>query len=57
MLDYDKRGELASRDIVARAIANEMLKENLQCMYLDATECRLLHIHLKKIFQLVSKKM
>ena len=38
MHKYDSRGVLAPRDIVARAIANEMLKENFQYMYLDATE-------------------
>ena len=54
MLDYDKRGELASRDIVARAIANEMLKENLECMYLDATEIDT--YTLKKNFPTILKK-
>ncbi len=36
MKDYDGRGELASRDIVSRAIATEMLKTNAP-VYLDAT--------------------
>lgn len=54
MLNYDKRGELASRDIVARAIANEMLKENFEYMYLDATE---IDTHtLKKNFPTILKK-
>lgn len=36
MKDYDSRGELASRDIVSRAIAREMQKTN-GLVYLDAT--------------------
>lgn len=35
MLDYDPRGELASRDIVSRAIAAEMRRDNSPCVYLD----------------------
>jgi len=34
--DYDTRGEMASRDIVARAIDHEMKKQGVDCMYLDA---------------------
>lgn len=37
MLDYDERGNLAPRDIVARAIDAEMKKQNASCMYLDIT--------------------
>ncbi len=37
MLNYDKRGELASRDIVSRAIDSEMRKSNDDCVYLDCT--------------------
>ncbi len=37
MHDYDEREELAPRDIVTRAIFNEMKKNNSKCMYLDAT--------------------
>jgi len=33
--DYDDRGEMASRDIVARAIDHEMKKQGVDCMYLD----------------------
>lgn len=34
---YDQRAELAPRDIVARAIVDEMLKTGEPCVYLDAT--------------------
>ncbi len=36
LFDYDERGELASRDIVARAIDHEMKKQGADCMYIDA---------------------
>jgi L-aspartate oxidase len=35
MSKYHKDAELAPRDVVARAIAEEMLKEKQDCVYLD----------------------
>jgi L-aspartate oxidase len=35
MHDHDPRGELASRDVVARAIDFEMTRRGLDCVYLD----------------------
>lgn len=37
MAEYDERGNLAPRDIVARAIDAEMKKQNAPCMFLDVT--------------------
>ena len=37
MLNVDERGELASRDIVARAINMEMNRTGAECVYLDCT--------------------
>jgi len=36
LFDYDARGELAARDVVARAIDHEMKKQGVDCMYIDA---------------------
>lgn len=37
MFDHDERGELAPRDIVARAIDFEMKKNGIDCVHLDMT--------------------
>lgn len=37
MLEYDERGELASRDIVSRAIDSELKKSAEECVFLDCT--------------------
>lgn len=37
MFRYDDRGELASRDIVAQAIDNELITRGDECVYLDCT--------------------
>ena len=37
MLDYDERGELASRDIVSQCIDLELKKSGDDCVYLDCT--------------------
>jgi L-aspartate oxidase len=37
MEEYDSRGNLAPRDIVARAIDAEIKKQNAPCMFLDVT--------------------
>ena len=37
MLNYDERAELASRDIVSRAIDSEIKKSGDNCVYLDCT--------------------
>jgi L-aspartate oxidase len=52
MPDHDERAELASRDIVARAIDYEMKKHGLDCVFLDMTHKgeRFLHDHFPNIF-------
>ena len=40
MQRYDSRAELAPRDIVSRAIANELAEKNLECVYLDISHQR-----------------
>ena len=54
MLDYDKRGELASRDIVSQSIENELKKSGDECVYLDCT-----HLDMKtfkKHFPMIYKR-
>ena len=50
---FDKREELASRDIVARAIDYEIKRLGIDCVYLDVTELTSAHIenHFPTIFQ------
>ncbi|MDQ6974231.1 MAG: L-aspartate oxidase, partial [Mariprofundaceae bacterium] len=36
VFDYDERGELAPRDVVARAMDHEIKKQGKDCMFLDA---------------------
>jgi L-aspartate oxidase len=52
MLDHDPRGELATRDIVARAIDYEMKKHGVDCVYLDITHrsSKFLHEHFPNIY-------
>lgn len=53
MQDYDKRKDLAPRDIVARAIDSEMKKSGIDYVYLDATHisCEKLKTHFPTIYK------
>ncbi len=53
MPEHDERGELAPRDIVARAIDFEMKKRGLDCVYLDITDktASFLREHFPTIFE------
>jgi L-aspartate oxidase len=50
--DYDSRGELAPRDIVARAIDDVMKREGHECVYLDISHqpAAFLHQHFPTIY-------
>ncbi len=50
---YDERGELAPRDVVARAIVAEMERTNMRWMYLDLTHLKadFLRARFPKIFE------
>ncbi|MEA1784791.1 L-aspartate oxidase [Arenibacter sp. GZD96] len=54
MLDYDPRGELASRDIVSKSIDNELKKSGEPCVFLDATHMDM--IAFKKHFPSIYKE-
>lgn len=58
VLDYDDRGELASRDIVSRAIDSEMKKSGEECVYLDCTHLDIdeLKLHFPNIYDTCLKR-
>jgi L-aspartate oxidase len=53
MLDYDDRGELASRDIVSQSIEIELKKTGEDCVFLDCTHLDLIEFkkHFPTIYQ------
>ncbi|WP_240976553.1 L-aspartate oxidase [Flavobacterium rivulicola] len=53
MLDYDVRGELASRDIVSRSIETELKNSGDDCVYLDCTHLDIIEFqkHFPTIYQ------
>ncbi len=58
MLEYDSRGELASRDIVSRGIDSEMKKSGAECVYLDCTHLDIaaLKQHFPNIYDTCAQK-
>jgi len=54
MLDYDSRGDLASRDIVSQSIDLELKKSGDECVYLDCTHLDL--IPFKKHFPMIYER-
>jgi L-aspartate oxidase len=53
MQHFDERGELAPRDIVARAIDHEMKKRGIDCVYLDISHksSHFIQTHFPTIYQ------
>ncbi|PPZ39234.1 L-aspartate oxidase, partial [Escherichia coli] len=55
MPDFDSRGELAPRDVVARAIDHEMKRLGADCMYLDISHKP--EIFIKQHFPTIYEKL